>query len=126
MKKTIATVEAPAAVGPYSQAVLASGTLYVSGQLGLDPKTGTLKGDDVKSQAVQALENLVAILREAGFSATDVVKTTVFLSDISLFQQFNEVYATVFKGEALPARSCVAVKALPKNALVEIEAIAVK
>lgn len=126
MKNIIETNAAPAAIGPYSQAVMVDSFLYVSGQLGLNPATGALEGDNVKSQAAQSLANIKAILQEAGLEMKDVVKTTVFLSDISLFADFNEVYATAFPGPGAPARSCVAVKGLPKNALVEIEVIAHK
>lgn len=125
MNKIIATQSAPAAIGPYSQAVMADSFLYVSGQLGVNPATGNLEGDTVQSQAKQSLKNIKAILNEAGMDYADVVKTTVFLSDIALFAEFNAVYAEAFPTNA-PARSCVAVKGLPKNALVEIEVIAHK
>lgn len=126
MKSVIATDAAPAAIGPYSQAIMVDSFLYVSGQLGLNPATGSLEGDSVQSQAKQSLANIKAILEKAGFEMKDVVKTTVFLSDIALFAEFNEVYACAFPGPGAPARSCVAVKGLPKNALVEIEVIAHK
>ncbi|MCQ2207980.1 MAG: RidA family protein [Paludibacteraceae bacterium] len=125
MNKIIATQSAPAAIGPYSQAVMVDSFLYVSGQLGVNPATGNLEGDTVQSQAKQSLKNIKAILNEAGMDYADVVKTTVFLSDISLFAEFNAVYAETFPTNA-PARSCVSVKGLPKNALVEIEVIAHK
>lgn len=125
MNKIIATQSAPAAIGPYSQAVMVDSFLYVSGQLGVNPATGNLEGDTVQSQAKQSLKNIKAILNEAGMDYADVVKTTVFLSDIALFAEFNAVYAEAFPTNA-PARSCVAVKGLPKNALVEIEVIAHK
>lgn len=125
MNKIIATQSAPAAIGPYSQAVMVDSFLYVSGQLGVNPATGNLEGDTVQSQAKQSLKNIKAILNEAGMDYSDVVKTTVFLSDIALFAEFNAVYAEAFPTNA-PARSCVAVKGLPKNALVEIEVIAHK
>lgn len=121
----ISTGNAPAAIGAYSQAVMAGGVLYTSGQLGLVPATGSLAGDDIKSQSEQALLNLKAIVLAAGFTMDDVVKTTVFLSDIALFSEFNDVYSSFFSQNP-PARSCVAVKALPKNALVEIELVASK
>lgn len=125
MKKIIATQSAPAAIGPYSQAVMVDSFLYCSGQLGVNPATGNLEGDDIKSQAKQSLNNIKALLNEAGMDFSNVVKTTVFLSDIDLFSEFNVVYAEAFPTDA-PARSCVAVKGLPKNALVEIEVIAHK
>ncbi len=121
----ISTGNAPAAIGAYSQAVMAGGVLYTSGQLGLVPATGSLAGDDIKSQSEQALLNLKAIVLAAGFTMDDVVKTTVFLSDIAQFSEFNDVYSSFFSQNP-PARSCVAVKALPKNALVEIELVASK
>ena len=126
MKKVIISTEnAPAAIGAYSQAVMAGRVLYTSGQLGLVPATGSLAGDDIKSQSEQALLNLKAIVLAAGFTMDDVVKTTVFLSDIAQFSEFNDVYSSFFSQNP-PARSCVAVKALPKNALVEIELVASK
>lgn len=125
MKKVIATNNAPAAIGPYSQAVQVGNMLFASGQLGLDPATGNFVEGAVKEQTAQAFKNVHAILAEAGLSINDVVKTTVFLVDMADFAAMNEVYATQFEG-AFPARSAVAVKTLPKNALVEIEVIAVK
>lgn len=125
MKKVISTKNAPAAIGPYSQAIQIDNTLYTSGQLGLVPATGEFAGNDIQSQGQQSLKNLMAILDAAGFSVNDVVKTTVFISDISLFAAFNEVYGSFFKSDA-PARSCVAVKDLPKGGLVEVELIAQK
>ncbi|RHJ87879.1 RidA family protein [Parabacteroides sp. AM08-6] len=125
MKKVIATKNAPAAIGPYSQAVQVGNMLFASGQLGIDPVTGDFVPGGVKEQTVQALKNVHAILAEAGYSIADVVKTTVFLSDMGDFATMNEVYASQFDG-AFPARSAVAVKTLPKNGLVEIEVIAVK
>ena len=125
MKKVIATKNAPAAIGPYSQAVQVGNMLFASGQLGLDPATGNFAEGGVKEQTVQAFKNVHAILEEAGLSINDVVKTTVFLADMSDFAAMNEVYASQFEG-TFPARSAVAVKTLPKNGLVEIEVIAVK
>lgn len=125
MNKTIATTSAPAAVGPYCQAKLCGNTLYTSGQLGLVPATGKLAEGGVQAQAKQALENLGAVLKEAGMGYEDVVKTTCFLAEIGDFAAFNTVYAQFFKGE-VPARSCFAVKDLPLGGLVEIECIAVK
>lgn len=125
MKKVISTSQAPAAIGPYSQAVQAGNMLFMSGQLGIDPATGDFAEGGVKAQTVQSFKNIRAILTEAGFAMDDIVKTTVFLADMSYFAEMNEVYASQF-GETFPARSAVAVKTLPKNGLVEIEVIAVK
>ena len=121
MNQTITAVNAPAAVGPYCHAKLAGNTLYTSGQLGLIPSTGALP-QGVEAQAAQALENLGAVLSAAGMGFGDVVKTTVFLADMGDFAAFNEVYAKYFTSK--PARSCVAVKTLPKNVKCEIELIA--
>ena len=125
MKKVIATTNAPAAIGPYSQAVQVGNMLFASGQLGIDPATGNFVEGAVKEQTAQAFKNVKAILAEAGLDISDVVKTTVFLVDMGDFGAMNEVYASQFEG-AFPARSAVAVKTLPKNGLVEIEVIAVK
>lgn len=125
MKKVIATKNAPAAIGPYSQAVQVGNMLFASGQLGINPATGLFVEGDVKEQTSQAFKNVHAILTEAGYSIDDVVKTTVFLADMGDFVAMNEVYASQFEG-AFPARSAVAVKTLPKNGLVEVEVIAVK
>ena len=122
--QVIHTDRAPAAVGPYSQAVRAGNLLIISGQLGLDPLTGNLP-EGVEAQTKQSLENIRAILAEAGFALTDVVKTTVFISNMNDFARVNGIYAAFF-GEHKPARSCVEVSALPKNGLVEIEVIASK
>ncbi|MCI5705504.1 MAG: RidA family protein [Oscillospiraceae bacterium] len=124
MNKTIAAQNAPAAVGPYCQAKQCGNTLYTSGQLGLIPATGKL-AEGIEGQAKQSLENLGAILKEAGMDYSDVVKTTCLLADIKDFAAFNAVYASYFKGE-VPARSCFQVGALPMGGLVEIEVIAVK
>ncbi|MDR0928552.1 MAG: Rid family detoxifying hydrolase [Oscillospiraceae bacterium] len=115
---------APAAVGPYSHAVRAGKTLYVSGQLGIDPETGAL-AEGVEAQATKALENLAAVLKAAHMGLNDVVKTTVFLTNMGDFAAVNAIYADAF-GDTKPARSCVAVAALPKGGLFEIEAIARK
>jgi 2-iminobutanoate/2-iminopropanoate deaminase len=120
--QSIHTDNAPAAIGPYSQAVQAGNLLITSGQLGLDPRTGGLP-EGVEAQAKQSLENIGAILAAAGYSRTDVVKTTVFIRNMADFGKVNEIYAAFF-GEHKPARSCVEVSALPKNGLVEIEVIA--
>ena len=125
MKKVIATTNAPAAIGPYSQAIQVGNMLFASGQLGIDPATGNFVEGAVKEQTAQAFKNVKAILAEAGLDISDVVKTTVFLADMGDFGAMNEVYASQFEG-ACPARSAVAVKTLPKNGLVEIEVIAVK
>ncbi|MBE6301725.1 MAG: RidA family protein [Parabacteroides distasonis] len=125
MKKVIATNNAPAAIGPYSQAIQAGNMLFASGQLGLDPSTGNFVEGGVKEQTEQAFKNIHAILAEAGLTIDNVVKTTVFLADMADFAVMNEVYAQQFTG-TFPARSAVAVKTLPKNGLVEIEIIAVK
>lgn len=126
MKKVIATAKAPSAIGPYSQGIAASGKMvFVSGQIPIDPATGAFAADDIKGQTEQSLKNVGAILAEAGFGYEDVVKTTVLLADIADFGPMNEVYAKYFTGDC-PARAAFAVKGLPKGALVEIEAIAVK
>lgn len=124
MKKVIASPKAPAALGPYSQAIMFNDTLYLSGQLGGNPATGEL-GATVEEQTRQALTNLGAVLEEAGLSYNDIVKTTVLLSDIADFGAMNAIYAEYFT-EDKPARVCYQVAALPKNAKVEIDAIAVK
>lgn len=125
MKKVISTSNAPAAIGPYSQAVAAGNMLFMSGQLGIDPATGDFAAGGVKEQTMQSFKNIRAILDEAGFNIDDIVKTTVFLADMGYFGEMNEVYAAQF-GQTFPARSAVAVKTLPKNGLVEIEVVAVK
>lgn len=123
MSETIMAAGAPAAVGPYCHAKLAGGVLYTSGQIGLDPATGTL-AEGVAAQARQAMKNLGAVLEAAGFSYKDVVKTTVFLKNMGDFGEINEIYAGFFPDR--PARSCVAAAELPKGALFEIEAIAAR
>ncbi len=125
MKKVISTVNAPAAIGPYSQAIQAGNMLFASGQLGIDPVSGSFIEGGVREQTIQAFRNVHAILTEAGYTIDDVVKTTVFLADMADFAVMNEVYASRFTG-TFPARSAVAVKTLPKNGLVEIEVVAVK
>jgi len=124
MKKVIASPLAPAAVGPYSQAIELNGTLYVSGQLPAEPATGNFP-DGIEAQTRQSLDNLFNILKEAGLGADDVVKTTVLLSDIKNFGAMNAIYAEYFTGTK-PARLCYQVAALPKGALVEIDAVAGK
>lgn len=123
--KAIRTDAAPAAIGPYSQAIAEGSLLFTSGQLPIDPVTGELRNSDIVTAARQALANLRAVLVAGGADMDTVLKTTVFLSDIGNFQAFNVVYAEFFK-EPFPARSCIQVGALPKGALVEIEAVAVR
>lgn len=125
MKEAISTTQAPGAIGPYSQGVIAGDFVYVSGQLPIDVVTGAFAGDDVTSQTRQSLLNVEAILKEAGCTMNDVVKATVFLNDISDFSAMNDVYNTFFEAP-YPARAAFAVEALPKLALVEIEVIAYK
>lgn len=125
MKKIISTNNAPAAIGPYSQAIEVNGTLYASGQIPIDPATGDFVAGGIKEQTEQVFKNIKAILTEAGLTTANVVKTTVLLSDIANFSAMNEVYATQFEG-TFPARSAFAVRDLPKAALVEIEVIAVR
>jgi len=120
----ISTTKAPAAIGPYSQAIQTGNMLFSSGQLGLDPRTGTLP-EGIQAQAAQALANVDAILKEAGFERSNVVKTVVFLKNMSDFGVVNELYADFF-GDHKPARSCVEVSCLPKNGLVEIEVVAAR
>ena len=124
MKKVISTTKAPAAIGPYSQALLVGDTLYASGQLGIDPATGAFP-EGITAQTEQSFRNIHAILKEAGLTIDHVVKTTVFLADMADFAAMNAVYEKQFSG-TFPARSAVAVKTLPKNGLVEIEIIAIK
>lgn len=123
MKKSIATSAAPAAIGPYSQAVLADGTLYVSGQIPVNPADGTIP-EGIEAQTRQSLDNIGAILKEAGMDYGNVVKTDVFMQDLGQFAQMNAVYAQYFPSTK-PARVCCQVAALPKSVLVEIDAIAV-
>ena len=123
MLEKISTSNAPAAIGPYSQAIKVGNTVYTSGQIALDPVSGVLNGSDVESQTEQVMKNLSAVLAAAGTSLDKVIKTTCFLSDISDFAVFNQVYGKYIT--SAPARSCVAVRDLPKGALVEVEAIAI-
>ena len=125
MKQPIATTNAPAAIGPYSQAIEANGIVYVSGQLPINPATGEFAEGGIKELAAQSLTNMKNILAEAGLTMANVVKTSVFLADMADFAEMNEVYAQFFEAP-FPARSAVAVKTLPKNARVEIECIAVR
>lgn len=124
MKKQIATTNAPAAIGPYSQAIDCGNMVFISGQIPVDPATGNIP-EGITAQTEQSIKNIEAILAEAGLTMDNVVKTTVFLADMSLFVPMNEVYASKFTSP-FPARSAVAVKELPKQVLVEIETIAVK
>lgn len=125
MKQPIATQQAPAAIGPYSQATEAGGTVYVSGQLPINPATGSFAEGGIKELTAQSLTNIKNILAEAGLTMDNVVKTSVFLADMADFAEMNEVYAQFFTAP-YPARSAVAVKTLPKNARIEIECIAVR
>ncbi len=125
MKKAIATAQAPAAIGPYSQAIEANGMVFVSGQLPINPATGEFAEGGIKELTTQSLTNMKQILEEAGLSMQNVVKTTVFLADMADFAEMNEVYAQFFEAP-FPARSAVAVKTLPKGARVEIECIAAR
>ena len=122
--QTITTPSAPAAIGPYSQAILSGNTLYASGQIPINPASGQIEARDIAAQTEQACKNVGEILKAAGMGFENVVKTTCFLSDIADFAAFNEVYAKYFVSR--PARSCVAVKDIPKGALCEIEIIAVR
>ena len=120
--KVISTEKAPAAIGPYSQAIVTGGLVYTSGQIPLDPAAGTVVGDEIVAQTEQVIANLKAVLEAAGTDLAKAVKTTCFLKNLGDFAVFNEVYARYFTGK--PARSCVEVSALPKGVLVEIEVVA--
>ena len=120
--KVVYTDKAPAAIGPYSQAMILNGVLFTSGQSPVNPATGEINGDTIETQAEQVMKNLGEVLKEAGSSFEKAVKTTCFLADMGDFAKFNEVYAKYFVNK--PARSCVAVKTLPKNVLCEVEVIA--
>ena len=121
--KKIETSNAPGAIGPYSQGMIAGDLVFTSGQIALDPQTGAVVGDTIETQSRQALQNLQAVLEAGGAALSSVVKTTCFLSDMADFAAFNAVYAQFFTGDC-PARSCVAVKDLPKGVKVEVEAVA--
>ena len=125
MKKIIHTENAPKAVGPYSQAIESNGLLFISGQIPIDPKTGLIVSGDIKEQTEQVMENISAILKEAGYASSQVVKSTCLLSDMDNFSAMNEVYARYYKDEP-PARAAYGVVRLPLGALVEIETIAMK
>lgn len=122
MSKTVYTTNAPAAIGPYSQAVIAGNMVYTSGQIAINPLSGNVEASDICGQTEQVCENLNAVLKAAGTSLSKVVKTTCYLRNMEDFAQFNEVYGKYFTEK--PARSCVAVRELPKNVLVEVDAIA--
>ena len=121
MLKVISTDKAPAAIGPYSQAMVFGNLMISSGQIPIDPATGEISGTTIEEQAEQVMKNIEAVLEEAGAKFTDVMKTTCFLADMGDFAAFNEIYGKYFTGK--PARSCVAVKTLPKNVLCEVEVI---
>src|SRR2546422_8868207 len=123
MKKIISTPEAPAAVGPYSQAVRVGSTIYCAGQIPLDPKSGQIVSQEISEQTRRVLDNITAVLKAEGLTFDNIVKTTIFLTDLGDFQRVNEMYASYFKQQP-PARSTIQVSALPKGARVEIEAIA--
>ncbi len=125
MKRIITTPTAPQAIGPYSQAIDANGTLYISGQIPINPETGQIEGKGISEQAHQALKNIGAILNAAGYNYSDVVKSTCLLSTMDDFKEMNQVYAQYYK-ENPPARVAYSVRELPLNALIEIETIAVK
>lgn len=124
MSSKVQTNKAPAAIGPYSQAMVVGNLIFTSGQIPLNPETGMIEGNNITEQTHRVCKNLKAVLEAAGASLEKAVKTTCFLDDMADFTAFNEVYAEYFTGK--PARSCVAVKTLPKNALVEVEVIAEK
>ena len=122
MLKKVSTDKAPAAIGPYSQGIIANGFLFASGQIPINPENGNIEAEGIKAQTTQVCKNIKAVLEAAGSSYEKVIKTTCFLKDMADFAEFNGVYAEYFVSK--PARSCVAVKALPKDVLVEIEVIA--
>lgn len=124
-KKIITTKNAPAPIGPYNQAILVNDTLYISGQIGIDPSSGNLKNKDLQEETHQVMQNLKAILQEAGMSFNDVVKTTIFLTDMNRFSDVNEIYGKYFEGN-FPARETVQVSALPKFVNVEISMTAAR
>ena len=126
MKKIINTSKAPAPIGPYNQAVLVKDTLYISGQIPIDPATGKLVEGDIKKETKQSMENLKAILEEAGMTFEHVIKSSIFIKDMNQFAQINEVYGTYFDADTAPARETVEVANLPKFVRVEISMIAVK
>lgn len=123
-KSVVTSIRAPAAIGPYSQAIVANGLVYTAGVIPLDPETKAITGDDIRTQAERVLTSLSALLDDAGSSLKNAIKTTCFLQDLADFPIFNEVYASFFTGEAAPARSTVEVSKLPMGVLVEIECVA--
>ncbi len=126
MKKIINTTNAPAPIGPYNQAVLSGNTLYISGQIPIDPATGVLVEGDIKKETKQSMENLSAVLMEAGMTFENVVKSTIFIADMNQFSEINEVYGSYFEADTAPARETVEVANLPKFVNVEISMIAIK
>jgi 2-iminobutanoate/2-iminopropanoate deaminase len=126
MKKIITTTNAPAPIGPYNQAILAGNTLYISGQIPMDPKTGDLVSGDIKKETEQCMQNLKAILTEAGMTFENVVKSSIFVKDMHQFSQINEIYGAYFDAETAPARETVEVANLPKFVNVEISMIAIQ
>lgn len=126
MKKIITTSNAPAPIGPYNQAILSGNTLYTSGQIAINPTSGELVLDDIKTEATQVMQNLEAVLSEANMTFENVIKTTIFLSDMNNFGLVNEVYGSYFNEDTAPARETVAVRTLPKSVNVEISVIAIK
>lgn len=123
-KVVVSSVKAPAAIGPYSQAIVANGLVYTAGVIPLDPETKTIAGEDIRSQTDRVLTSLAGLLEDAGSSMSNVIKTTCFLQDLADFPVFNEVYARYFDGKGAPARSTVEVAKLPMGVLVEIECVA--
>lgn len=126
MKKIINSKNAPAPLGPYNQAILIDGTMYLSGQIALDPKTMKMNNDSIESETVQVLNNINSVLKEANYSFNDIIKTTIFLTNMDDFLIVNEIYGKKFNKESAPARETVEVSALPKNARIEISVIAKK
>ena len=126
MKKIINSKNAPAPVGPYNQAILIDETLYLSGQIALDPKTMKMNNDSIESETVQVLNNINSVLKEANYSFSDIIKTTIFITNMDDFLIVNEIYGKKFNKESAPARETVEVSALPKNARIEISVIAKK
>ena len=126
MVKQIVTKDAPAAIGPYSQGLVVGNTFYASGAIPVDPTNGEIKGSTIEEQAEQSMKNVGGLLKAAGMDFSNVVKTTCFLADMADFAKFNEVYAKYFSIDPKPARSCVAVKTIPKGCLCEVEVLAIK
>lgn len=126
MKEVVKTDKAPAPIGPYNQAIKSGNTIYVSGQIAINPATGELEMEDIQSETARVLENLTAVLHAGGFELSQVVKCSIFISDMGQFSKINEVYAKYFDGDEAPARETVQVSCLPKNVNVEISCIAVQ